>query len=281
MVHVLGIDDMMEADSGENLNGYRQMTISDTIRNRPVLVLYGLMIVTLAGLLPLPPLLQNQNYHQFADQRNLFGIPNFWNVVSNLPFIAVGAADLLRLRRDPTTTVLFLGIFLTGFGSSYYHWNPRDATLFWDRLPMTLCFAAILAAVVEERVDAKAGKALLRPLLAIGIFSLLLWRWTDDLRLYAWAQFFPFLALVLILRLFPPKYTGTLYWVIAAALYVLAKLLEFYDHAVYSVGSILSGHTLKHLAAAAAAFAILRLFQSRGPIDGVARSEMASSLHDA
>ena len=80
------------------------MTISDTIRDRPVAVLYGLMIVTLAGLLPLPPLLQNQNYHQFADQRKLFGIPNFWNVVSNLPFIAVGAAGLLRFRRDPTTT---------------------------------------------------------------------------------------------------------------------------------------------------------------------------------
>ena len=98
--------------------------------------------------------------------------------------------------RDATTIVLFTGLFLTGFGSSYYHWNPNDGTLFWDRLPMTLCFAAILAAVVEERVDARAGAMLLRPLLAIGIFSLLLWRWTDDLRLYAWAQFFPFLALV-------------------------------------------------------------------------------------
>jgi hypothetical protein len=107
--------------------------------------------------------------------------------------------------------------------------------------------AAILAAVVEERVDARAGALLLRPLLAIGIFSLLLWRWTDDLRLYAWAQFFPFLALVL--QLYPPKYTGASYWIVAAALYALAKLLEFYDHAVYSVGSILSGHTLKHLAA--------------------------------
>jgi hypothetical protein len=247
------------------------MTISDTIRSRPALVLYGLMIVTLAGLLAFPPLLQDQNYHQFADQRNLFGIPNFWNVVSNLPFIAVGAAGLLRLRRDPTTTVIFLGIFLTGFGSSYYHWNPSDATLFWDRLPMTLCFAAILAAVVEERVDAKAGKALLWPLLAIGIFSLLLWRWTDDLRLYAWAQFFPFLALVLILWLFPPKYTGTFYWVIAAALYALAKLFELYDHEIFSAGSFVSGHTLKHLAAAAGSFAILRLFLTRRPIDGVAR----------
>jgi hypothetical protein len=257
------------------------MTISDTIRSRPALILYGLMIVTLAGLLLFPPLLQDQNYHQFADQRNLFGIPNFWNVVSNLPFIAVGAAGLLLLRRDPTTTVIFSGIFLTGFGSSYYHWSPSDATLFWDRLPMTLCFAAILAAVVEERVDAKAGKALLWPLLAIGIFSLLLWRWTGDLRLYAWAQFFPFLALVLILWLFPPKYTGTFYWAIAAALYALAKLFELYDHEIFSAGSFVSGHTLKHLAAAAASFAILRLFLTRRPIDGAAGSEMVLPLRDA
>jgi len=246
--------------------------IANIVRDRPIPVLYGLMVVTLVALLPLPPLLQDQSYHQFADQRELFGVPNFWNVASNLPFIAVGAIGLAQIRRDATTFVLFAGIFLTGFGSSYYHLDPNDETLFWDRLPMTLCFAAILAAVVEERVDAKAGAMLLRPLLAIGIFSLLLWRWTDDLRLYAWAQFFPFLALVLILSLFPAKYTGTSYWVGAAALYALAKLLEYYDHEVYSFGGILSGHTLKHLAAAAACFAILRLFQVRRPLEGAASS---------
>ena len=248
------------------------MAIGNIVRDRPIPVLYGLMIVTLVALLPLPPLLQDQSYHQFADQRELFGVPNFWNVASNLPFIAVGAIGLAQIRRDATTFVLFAGIFLTGFGSSYYHLDPNDDTLFWDRLPMTLCFAAILAAVVEERVDAKAGAMLLRPLLAIGIFSLLLWRWTDDLRLYAWAQFFPFLALVLILSLFPAKYTGTSYWVSAAALYALAKLLEYYDHEVYSFGGILSGHTLKHLAAAAACFAILKLFQVRRPLEGAASS---------
>jgi len=246
--------------------------IANIVRDRPIPVLYGLMVVTLVALLPLPPLLQDQSYHQFADQRELFGVPNFWNVASNLPFIAVGAIGLAQSRRGATTFVLFAGIFLTGFGSSYYHLDPNDDTLFWDRLPMTLCFAAILAAVVEERVDAKAGAMLLRPLLAIGIFSLLLWRWTDDLRLYAWAQFFPFLALVLILSLFPAKYTGTSYWVSAAALYALAKLLEYYDHEVYSFGGILSGHTLKHLAAAAACFAILRLFQVRRPLEGAASS---------
>ena len=246
------------------------MAIGNIVRDRPIPVLYGLMIVTLVALLPLPPLLQDQSYHQFADQRELFGVPNFWNVASNLPFIAVGAIGLAQIRRDATTFVLFAGIFLTGFGSSYYHLDPNDETLFWDRLPMTLCFAAILAAVVEERVDAKAGAMLLRPLLAIGIFSLLLWRWTDDLRLYAWAQFFPFLALLLILSLFPAKYTGTPYWVGAAALYALTKLLEYYDHEVYSFGGIVSGHTLKHLAAAAACFAILKLFQVRRPLEGAA-----------
>ena len=246
--------------------------IANIVRDRPIPVLYGLMVVTLVALLPLPPLLQDQSYHQFADQRELFGVPKFWNVASNLPFIAVGAIGLAQSRRDATTFVLFAGIFLTGFGSSYYHLDPNDDTLFWDRLPMTLCFAAILAAVVEERVDAKAGAMLLRPLLAIGIFSLLLWRWTDDLRLYAWAQFFPFLALVLILSLFPAKYTGPSSWVSAAALYALAKLLEYYDHEVYSFGGILSGHTLKHLAAAAACFAILRLFQVRRPLEGAASS---------
>src|ERR1700745_2712702 len=142
------------------------MTIGDLVRSRPVPVLYGLMIISLIALLPLPPLLQNQAYHQFADQRELFGIPNFWNVVSNLPFIAVGAAGLRQFHRDPATLALFLGIFLTGFGSSYYHWNPNNDTLFWDRLPMTLCFMAILAIVVEERVNARFGAALLWPLLA-------------------------------------------------------------------------------------------------------------------
>lgn len=86
--------------------------------------------------------------------------------------------------------MIFLGIFLTGFGSSYYHWNPNDSTLFWDRLPMTLSFMAILAVVVEERISARLGAVLLWPLLATGLLSLLLWRSTGDLRLYGWVQFF-------------------------------------------------------------------------------------------
>jgi hypothetical protein len=104
------------------------------------------------------------------------------------------------------------------------------------------------------------------PLIAVGVFSLLLWRWTGDLRLYGWVQFFPCLALPLLFMLFPAKYSGTSYWLIAAGLYALAKVFEFYDAEIYSVGSVLSGHTLKHIAAAAACVAILRHFQIRRPI---------------
>ena len=244
--------------------------------NLPMLVFFSLMVISLGGLLLLPPIPQDQTYHQFADQRTIFGIPNFWNVVSNLPFLAVGAAGLRRYRQDPATVVFFLGVFLTGIGSSYYHWNPNDSTLFWDRAPMTLSFAAILALVVGERVSPRAGAILLWPALAVGVFSLLLWRWTDDLRLYFWVQFFPALAVISLFLVCPPKYTGTQYWIGAGALYALAKLFEFTDKPVYSAGGLLSGHTLKHLAAAASCFAILRYFQIRQPVAAFGAGEGAA-----
>jgi hypothetical protein len=241
------------------------MMVASGEEKRAVLIFLGLMAASLAALPLLPPIQQDQSYHHFADQRMLLGIPNFWNVVSNLPFIAVGAWGLWQFHRQAATFVIFLGIFLTGFGSSYYHWSPSDGTLFWDRLPMTLCFMAILAAVVEERISEQLGAVLLWPLIATGLISLLVWRSTGDLRLYGWVQFFPCLALPLLLFLRPPKYTGTFYWGIAAALYALAKLCELNDRAIDS-HFFLSGHTLKHFFAAAACFAILRYFQTRQPV---------------
>ena len=103
----------------------------------PVLAFSSLTVASLASLLLLPPIPQDQSYHQFADQRTIFRIPNFWNVSSNLPFLMVGAVGLWQFRRDAAKVVFFVGVFLTGIGSSLYHWNPHDGTLFWDRLPMT------------------------------------------------------------------------------------------------------------------------------------------------
>jgi hypothetical protein len=242
------------------------MAFIGAIRTQPLTFLLGLAAVSLLALVFVPPIAQPQAYHQFADQRTLLGIPNFWNVVSNLPFVLVGALGLKFLRRDLSAGMFFLGVFLTGFSSSYYHWNPNDAGLFWDRLPMTFAFMAILANVIEERVDARVGRALLWPLIALGVVSLLVWLKFDDLRLYGWVQFFPCVALPLIFVLLPPKYTGTSYWFVAAGFYVLAKLLEHFDAAIYSSLQAMSGHPLKHVAAACACAAILLAFETRRPI---------------
>jgi hypothetical protein len=232
----------------------------------PLAVLVGLAAVSLAGLALLPKIPQDKAYHLFADQQTLPGIPNFWNVVSNLPFVMVGAVGLARFRDNVATIVLFLGFFLTGIGSAYYHWDASDGTLFWDRLPMTISFAAIFSLIAQERVGKRVGSILLWPMLAIGIASLLIWLWADDLRLYFWEQFFPGAVLMALFALFPARYTHAHYWLIAAGLYALAKLFEFADYPIYSLGNLLSGHTLKHLSAAAACFVILRHLELRRPI---------------
>jgi hypothetical protein len=232
-------------------------------QRRPALFFLGLMGVSLAALLLLPPIVQDQYYLQFADIRTMCGIPNGWDVLSNIPFIVIGAIGLVQFRNDATTIVIFAGIFMTGFGSSYFHWSPDNDGLFWDRLPIALAFMALLAAAIQERLDAKAGAMLLWPLLVIAIASLLLWRQYGDLRLYAWVQFFPLLTIPVMFLLCTPKYTGTIYWIAAAAIYAFAKVFEHFDSAIFSIGHIVSGHTLKHLIAAAACFAILRYFQTR------------------
>ena len=143
-----------------------QMSLAETLRARPLGFLSGLAAVSLAALLLVPPIPQSQIYHVFADRQTLLGIPNFWNVASNLPFLLVGVLGLLNanVRRELSATVFFLGVLLTGFSSSYYHWQPNDLGLFWDRMPMSVAFMAILANVVEE--DRRAGRQ--TPALAAG-----------------------------------------------------------------------------------------------------------------
>jgi hypothetical protein len=242
------------------------MSIPAAIRARPLTLLFSLAAGSMAALLLVPPIPQDQLYHAFADRRTLCGVPHFWNVVSNVPFILVGALGLMQVRRGLSAGIFFLGVFLTGFGSSYYHWAPDDWGLFWDRLPMTFAFMAILANVIEERIDARAGQLLLWPLVALGVISLLVWLRFDDLRLYAWVQFFPCIVLPLIFWLFPPKYTGTYLWFVALGFYVLAKLLEHYDAAIYAALGVMSGHPIKHVAAAAACYAIYLAFRTRKPV---------------
>jgi hypothetical protein len=151
----------------------------------------------------------------------------------------------------------FFGLLLTSLGSSYYHLAPDDARLLSDRLPMTLVFMPLVAAMIAERISVKAGLWLLPVLTAIGAGSVRQWyeselRGKGDLRMYATVQVYA-LVVLLIALLLPAKYTrsGDLLWVVG--FYAPAKILETADRQVFALtGRTLSGHALKHLAAAAA-----------------------------
>ncbi|CAO1941030.1 unnamed protein product [Urochloa humidicola] len=215
-----------------------------------------LMIVT-------PAIPQNEDYHDFADQRTLFlGIPNTLNVISNTPFFFVGVAGLIlchykdyfRLSSQGelwSWSLFFAGVTAVAFGSSYYHLNPNDATLVWDRLPMTIAFTSIMAIFIIERVDERAGAKSLAPLVIAGALSILYWSYYDDLRPYAVVQFVPCIAIPVMAIVIPPMYTHSSYWLWAAGFYLLAKVEEAADKPIYKwTHEIVSGHTLKHLCAA-------------------------------
>jgi hypothetical protein len=253
-----------------------------------VLGFLGLGIVALGVVFCLPPIPQDLNYHAFADDRTMLGVPNFLNVVSNLPFIVVGVLGLgLLLRHDTVRPdgpvlerverrpllVLFAGVLLTGFGSSYYHLAPDNDRLVWDRLPMTVAFMGFFASMIGERIGVRAGTSLLWPLVWLGFISVFNWRMGErrdagDLRLYGFVQFYPLVTIPLMMYLFPARYTRSGDVFVALGWYVLAKVLEVshVDHGIYSAGHLVSGHTLKHLSAALGAYWLYRMVRDRRPI---------------
>ena len=243
-----------------------------------------MVVATVSVFLPRIP--QPESYHAFADQRSLFGIPNFADVTSNLPFAVIGTlgiAFLLRPGSGPTSghfidpqerwpyLVAFAGILLTAFGSSYYHLDPNNARLVWDRLPIMVAFTATAAALITERVQIRVGLLLLPVLLIVGVASVLQWYASElhgdgDLRFYAAVQVCSTLVLLIVL-LFPARYSRGSDLAVVVGLYALAKVLEVLDKPIFRAGQFVSGHTLKHLAAAAAGYWLLRMLRVRQPVN--------------
>jgi hypothetical protein len=225
-------------------------------------------LACIAAALLLPPMQQPLAYHGFVDDRTLFGLPHFMNVASNAAFVLAGAAGFAVVARTPTAfeqpverwpyVVFFAGLALTGIGSGYYHLEPNNETLFWDRLPMTIAFAGLVAAQVAERIGTRPGLALLPVLLAIGIASVVHWRATEragvgNVLPYAILQGYTMVAVLLLALTHRSRYTrgGDIYWVFAA--YLAAKVTEALDEEIWELTAhVVSGHTLKHLFAALA-----------------------------
>lgn len=240
-----------------------------------------LFIMALLAAALLPPIPQPLSYHGFIDQRSFLGVPNFLNVISNLIFLVVGLAGLVFLWRvqalpsQKTFTALsecwpymivFLSAILVSVGSAYYHWQPDNCTLVWDRLPIATGIMGLLAVTMSERIGIKQGLQWLPLLLIIGIASVIYWYRSElqgagNLNFYIVVQFCSILLIILLAILFPSRYTRERDIYVVISFYGLAKLAEMLDKEIYHFGQIVSGHTLKHLLAGLAVYWILRMLK--------------------
>lgn len=256
-----------------------------------VLVVLG--IGAAAFLFSRPPMPQPDAYHAFADTRAWHRIPNAANVLSNALFALVALAGLRFLARGPSLdpdasfrpgahtafesyrerpayAIFFAGIFLTAFGSAFYHLAPSTPRLFWDRLPMSIAFMALFATVISERISIYWSRNLLLPLVFAGIASVVAWRLSEqrgagDLRAYVLVQGFPLIALPIMMLLFRSRYTHGWMLLVVVLLYAGAKALEHFDAQVFeATGRQVSGHSLKHVVAALATYAVVLMLRWRG-----------------
>jgi hypothetical protein len=236
-------------------------------------ILWLLVALFAGALLVHGPIAQWPTYHDFADRRSLFGLPNAADVLSNLPFLLIG---LWGWRRCATLQwrLFAAALACTAAGSAFYHWAPDNAALVLDRLPIAWACAVLACAFLAERVDARwVRPAVLAAALLAASASVGLWWWSEtagrsDLRAYLFVQFLPMLLVVagLSMRMPPLRaeaVPGSAWW-ITLGFYAAAKAFELTDHGVLQAGGVVSGHTLKHLLAAAAAWWIVRA--ALGPV---------------
>lgn len=255
-------DDMENFDTAGSANAWRYF------------ILFTAVIGTLIVMLLQDPIAQDIAYYGFADMRTFFGIPNFFDVTTNIPFLCVGAAGVNYCSKNasigfwPGWFALFAGVAMISFGSGYFHLNPSSDTLVWDRLPMTVGFMGLFVALLPEYLHLRLGKALLIPALLIGVYSVLHWYFFDDLRLYLWIQFMPLLTVIVMVIFFRPTFSKQWMLLVALMFYILAKVAESHDGEIFILlqGS-LSGHSLKHLLAAAGCLVLLIMLINRKPLD--------------
>ena len=190
-----------------------------SIRRQDYLIV-SLGMISFISLFFIDPISQNLSYHAFADNRNMLGVNNFCDVISNLPFLFVGILGLYTIYQNWGINyswcwlLLFLSIFLVAIGSSYYHLNPVNKTLTWDRLPMAIGFMALFVITVSDYISHHLEKWLLIPMCLIGALSVIYWHVTDDLRFYAWVQFVSIALLFIIIVVYKPTHLQKKYCVV-------------------------------------------------------------------
>lgn len=223
-----------------------------------------------------PFLPQYAQYHAFADQRALWGLPQAMDVLSNLPFAIMGIVGLVRLRGGPElqlggaqrqlAAVFFAGLIITALCSGWYHLQPTDASLSVDRLGMVLAFAGLLGLAVADRLSARAGICISVVVLLLGPPAIQVWATTANLLPWSVLQGGGMLLMLLLALRKPLVNAWGLPLNAVLAWYVAAKLLELGDHGIFMLThEWVSGHSLKHVAAALAAWPVLAVMHNDNP----------------
>ena len=248
------------------------MAITETVKDWRTIVLAFFVLASFVYVLSLAPIPQDLSYHVFADNRASLGITNFFNVMSNAAFLIAGIFGIVvslgtGAEKPPVSWLtFFIGVFFVSIGSAIYHVAPDNQTLVLDRLPMTVGFMGLFSALIGDYVSPQLGSRLLIPFVATGIGAVVYWHYFDDLRLYAWVQFMPIGASALLLGLFPARYTLSAYLLYALLCYIVAKLFEMNDVLIYRLtDQVVSGHTLKHVFAAAGCCVLALMLKFRKP----------------
>ena len=227
-------------------------------------MLVGCAVLLLAALFA-PALAQPPHAHDFADARALWGVPCGLDVLSNLSFALIGVLGLLALKgrslapaQRQCAALFFIGLVATAAASAFFHWAPDAFGLAVDRSGMSVAFAGLLGLIAATQVSDRAGRVTTVALLVLGPISAWTCQATGNVLPWAIVQFG---GMLLVLALaFARTRDGALQvgwgWILLA--YAAAKLFEANDHAVFdATGQLFSGHTLKHIAAALAAWPVI------------------------
>jgi len=227
---------------------------------------YFAMLLIAAAMLVQGPIAQPVNYHAFADVREFSRVPNAADVVSNFGFLIVGILGLWWFRQRyrqlalgaawPGYATFFIGAALIAIGSGYYHLQPDNARLFWDRLAIVVACSGLLAAGYADAYQ-RIARSALPTLVGVATLSVVWWLITEnygvgDLRPYLLIQIAPLIMIPLWQWAANASKRDRIAFGIAILLYVLAKIAELYDREVFNTLGFLSGHTIKHLLAIAA-----------------------------
>jgi len=204
----------------------------------------------------------------YVDTRAWLGLHNAGDVLSNLAFFAMGVWGLARLRSrndaPAGTRWFFAGLILTCVGSSFYHLDPdAPQRLVADRLGMAVAFAGFLGIAASERISTRAGEAVVVLMTVAGLLAA--WVARENLTPWAVVQYGGMAAAVGLALTRPLSGTRGVPLGGVLLFYVLAKLFELGDAAVFeATGHLVSGHTLKHLTAALAAWPVIRSLRPTG-----------------